>query len=56
MNKKLMEIHHPHTVPITIGRKKFTHYLWEFLMLFVAVFFEFIQNSDRLFINSKYLL
>ncbi len=40
-----MEVHpHTHTVPIAIGRKKFTHYLWEFLMLFLAVFCGFLAE------------
>ena len=35
-----MEIHpHTHT-----PRKKWTHYLWEFLMLFLAVFCGFIAE------------
>ena len=35
-----MEVHtHTHT-----ERKKFTHYLWEFLMLFLAVFFGFLAE------------
>ena len=35
-----MEVHHhAHTV-----RKKFTHYLWEFLMLFLAVFCGFLAE------------
>jgi hypothetical protein len=35
-----MEVHHhPHT-----ARKKFTHYLWEFLMLFLAVFCGFLAE------------
>jgi len=53
-----MEVHaHSHTVPIAIGRKKWTHYFWEFLMLFLAVFcgflaeyqlvnFWFVQNTQ----------
>ena len=43
-----MEVHHhSHTVPIAIGRKKFTHYLWEFLMLFLAVFCGFLAENQR---------
>jgi len=35
-----MEVHaHTHT-----ARKKFTHYLWEFLMLFLAVFCGFLAE------------
>src|ERR1041385_2628794 len=38
-----MEIHsHTHT-----ERKKFTHYLWEFLMLFLAVFCGFLAENFR---------
>ena len=38
-----MEIHaHTHT-----ARKKFTHYLWEFLMLFLAVFCGFLAENFR---------
>jgi hypothetical protein len=44
-----MEVHaHSHssasTVPIAIGRKKWTHYFWEFLMLFLAVFCGFLAE------------
>ena len=36
-----MEVHsHTHT-----ERKKFTHYLWEFLMLFLAVFCGFLAEN-----------
>ena len=38
-----MEVHaHPHTV-----RKKWTHYLWEFLMLFLAVTLGFFVENKR---------
>ena len=38
-----MEVHaHTHT-----PRKKFTHYLWEFLMLFLAVFCGFLAENLR---------
>jgi hypothetical protein len=38
-----MEVHHhPHT-----ERKKWTHYLWEFLMLFLAVFCGFLAENFR---------
>jgi len=38
-----MEVHaHAHT-----ERKKFTHYLWEFLMLFLAVFCGFLAENFR---------
>ena len=43
-----MEVHaHSHSVPIAIGRKKWTHYLWEFLMLFLAVFCGFLAENQR---------
>ena len=38
-----MEVH-PHTHS---ERKKFTHYLWEFLMLFLAVFCGFLAENIR---------
>jgi hypothetical protein len=38
-----MEVHaHSHT-----SRKKWTHYLWEFLMLFLAVFAGFLAENQR---------
>ncbi len=38
-----MEVHsHSHS-----ERKKFTHYLWEFLMLFLAVFCGFLAENER---------
>jgi hypothetical protein len=38
-----MEVHaHSHT-----SRKKWTHYLWEFLMLFLAVFCGFLAENQR---------
>src|SRR6188474_2367142 len=38
-----MEVHaHSHT-----PRKKWTHYLWEFLMLFLAVFCGFLAENYR---------
>src|SRR5512138_2043756 len=38
-----MEVHaHTHT-----KRKKWTHYLWEFLMLFLAVFAGFLAENQR---------
>jgi hypothetical protein len=38
-----MEVHsHTHT-----ARKKWTHYLWEFLMLFLAVFCGFLAENQR---------
>src|SRR5687768_10463345 len=42
-----MEVHaHSHTVDPDIhrGRKKWTHYFWEFLMLFLAVFCGFLAE------------
>jgi len=38
-----MEVHH-HT---SSARKKWTHYLWEFLMLFLAVFCGFLAENQR---------
>src|SRR6266478_2048803 len=38
-----MEIHH-HT---RTAREKWTHYLWEFLMLFLAVFCGFLAENQR---------
>ena len=52
-----MEVHaHTHT-----ERKKFTHYLWEFLMLFLAVFCGFLAENQREHIvehqrEKKYML
>ena len=38
-----MEVHaHTHT-----ARKKWTHYFWEFLMLFFAVFCGFLAENQR---------
>ena len=45
-----MEVHHhTHTERPPAGRtgKKFTHYLWEFLMLFLAVFCGFLAENFR---------
>ncbi len=43
-----MEVHH-HAHPSTSSghRKKWTHYLWEFLMLFLAVFCGFLAENFR---------
>src|SRR6185369_11720280 len=49
-----MEVHH-HSSPATGGthpegsghRKKWSHYLWEFLMLFLAVFCGFLAENLR---------
>src|SRR6188768_901067 len=38
-----MEVHHHANTP----RKKWTHYLWEFLMLFLAVFCGFLTENLR---------
>ena len=38
-----MEVHHHSHTP----RKKWTHYLWEFLMLFLAVFCGFLTENLR---------
>src|SRR5881394_428441 len=44
-----MEVHsHTHT-----PRKKWTHYLWEFLMLFLAVFAGFLAENQREHIIEK---
>ena len=38
-----MEVHHhAHT-----ARKKWTHYFWEFIMLFLAVFCGFLAENQR---------
>ena len=44
-----MEVHtHSHSAHGGAGtRKKFTHYLWEFLMLFLAVFCGFLAENFR---------
>ncbi|HKC36564.1 MAG TPA: hypothetical protein VKB95_10900 [Chitinophagaceae bacterium] len=45
-----MEVHaHTHTVDLDShrGRKKWTHYFWEFLMLFLAVFCGFLAENFR---------
>jgi hypothetical protein len=45
-----MEVHaHTHTESPPAGRagKKFTHYLWEFIMLFLAVFCGFLAENFR---------
>jgi hypothetical protein len=42
-----MEIHH-HAYPEVSGRrKKWSHYFWEFLMLFLAVFCGFLAENQR---------
>ena len=43
-----MEVH-THTHPSTGSghRKKWTHYFWEFLMLFLAVFCGFLAENQR---------
>src|SRR4030095_10992935 len=43
LNFKTMEVHaHSHT-----PRKKWTHYFWGFLMLFLAVFCGFLAENQR---------
>src|SRR5512147_2291137 len=45
-----MEVHHhTHTSDPDIhrGRKKWTHYFWEFFMLFLAVFCGFLAENQR---------
>jgi len=45
-----MEVHHhSHT-----SRKKWTHYFWEFLMLFLAVFAGFLAENQREHIVEKH--
>jgi hypothetical protein len=44
-----MEVHaHTHS-----ERKRFTHYLWEFLMLFLAVFCGFLAENQREYMVEK---
>jgi hypothetical protein len=42
-----MEVHHSHTHIPTSREKKWTHYFWEFLMLFLAVFCGFLAENQR---------
>ncbi len=43
-----MEVHHhSHTPDSHRERKKWTHYFWEFLMLFLAVFCGFLAENQR---------
>src|SRR5689334_22568917 len=45
-----MEVHahtHPDPAHGGTGRKKFTHYLWEFLMLFLAVLCGFLAENFK---------
>ena len=43
-----MEVHsHTHPDSYRDHRKKWTHYLWEFLMLFLAVFCGFLAENQR---------
>ncbi|HMK20563.1 MAG TPA: hypothetical protein VK492_20320 [Chitinophagaceae bacterium] len=44
-----MEVHHHAHTP----RKKWTHYFWEFLMLFLAVFCGFLAENQREHIVEK---
>ena len=44
-----MEVHHHSHTP----RKKWTHYFWEFLMLFLAVFCGFLAENQREHIVEK---
>ncbi len=41
-----MEVHH-HSHPPTSSKRKWTHYLWEFIMLFLAVFCGFLAENQR---------
>ena len=48
-----MEVHHHSHIP-TSREKKWTHYLWEFLMLFLAVFCGFLaENQREHFVENK---
>ena len=43
-----MEVHaHTHPSASSGHRKKWTHYFWEFLMLFLAVFCGFLAENQR---------
>jgi len=44
-----LEVHqHTHSLPVSHqGRKKWTHYFWEFLMLFLAIFCGFMAENFR---------
>jgi hypothetical protein len=42
-----MEVHHHNHAGDHRGRKKWTHYFWEFLMLFLAVFCGFLAENQR---------
>jgi len=43
-----MEVHHhSHPSPSSGHRKKWTHYFWEFLMLFLAVYCGFMAENIR---------
>jgi hypothetical protein len=42
-----MEVHHHAHQEGTAHRKKWTHYVWEFLMLFLAVFAGFLAENQR---------
>ena len=43
-----MEVHaHTHPVDEHTGKKKWKHYFWEFLMLFLAVFAGFLAENQR---------
>src|SRR5688500_8377804 len=44
-----MEVHHAHTSAPSNhrARKRWTHYFWEFLMLFLAVFCGFLAENKR---------
>jgi hypothetical protein len=39
--------HHAHSTTSAGSRKKWTHYFWEFLMLFLAVFCGFLAENQR---------
>ena len=50
-----MEVHHhAHNADGHRGKKKWTHYLWEFLMLFLAVTLGFfVENQREHYIEHK---
>ena len=49
-----MEVHrHPIAIGSHTDRKRFKHYLWEFLMLFLAVFCGFLAENQREHIVEK---
>jgi hypothetical protein len=39
--------HHTHDIPKVYGRKKWFHYFWEFIMLFLAISLGFFVENRR---------